>query len=124
MGDTGQKLGVDLYELLKVAKDHLPTISGEYSTAIGGFDKASTDVAAAMSRPAYFGGDSLGPAHPAYLEFSGAIEAYLATMRITLDDTSTVLLQAIKAYTDTDAEAAARFNSLRTQHEPVPQDTQ
>ncbi|MFI6044708.1 hypothetical protein ACIA8C_23980 [Nocardia sp. NPDC051321] len=106
----GQRFGVDLYELEKVAKADFPTISGDYSAAIGGCDRVRGEIAQVMRRPEQFGGDSLGPVYRAYLDLHDTIAGFLKETRVNLDDTAVALDKAARYFAGTDREAAAEMN--------------
>ena len=70
MPDHGADLGVDLYKLLVVAKDDLPSVSAIYGDAVAKYGHARSGLDGVMARPDHFGGDP-GPVHAAWVALHG-----------------------------------------------------
>jgi hypothetical protein len=56
MGLAGEALGVDLYRLVYVARNDLPSLADIYHECARRADVARSGLAAAMNRPAHFDG--------------------------------------------------------------------
>ena len=114
MPDHGADLGVDLYKLLVVAKNDLPSVAEIYTDAGNQFSAVAQSVDGVMRRPAYFG-DTLGPVHSAWIALHGVAASVLATTASSLTDTASVLADSAQRYADTDHAAAQTFDNLRKQ---------
>ncbi|WP_405164384.1 WXG100 family type VII secretion target [Nocardia sp. NBC_01499] len=110
MVHQGNRLGVELYELEKAAKADFPVISDDYGTTIGHCDRVRAEVDQAMRRPAYFGGDPLGPVHQAYLDLHDTVAGFLKETKTNLNDTAAALDRAARYYAQTDREAGDEMN--------------
>lgn len=111
MPDHGKDLGADLYQILTVAKDDLPSIAAIYHECKGKVD-ATSGVDGAMRRPDFFGG-SLGPVHDAWVSVRDLLDRFLGDTSTNLEDTGHALELAVKAYAGTDADASAELDRLR-----------
>lgn len=120
MPDHGADLGVDLYKLLVVAKDDLPSVSAIYGDAVAKYGQARFGLDAAMGRPDHFGGDP-GPVHAAWVDLYTAAEKFMKDTQVNLDDTATALVKAVDAYQAMDRGAAEELRRLRSERgEPKP----
>jgi uncharacterized protein YukE len=121
MGDQGAALGADLYKLLVVAKDNLPSIAAEYREAASKLRAVLSSLDGVMRRPELFGGGSLGPVHSAWVALHADAAELLADTESSLTDTGEALNQAVNQYAATDHAAKAELDRLRqTVGEPVP----
>ena len=116
MVHQGKEFGVDLYELEKVAKADFPVVSADYGDAIGDCERVRGEVAAAMRRPAEFGGE-FGPVYQAYLGLHDAVAGLLTETRTNLDDTAKALDKAAQLYASRDRAAADEFHR-RAKNDP------
>ncbi|MDQ3577849.1 MAG: hypothetical protein M3443_09670 [Actinomycetota bacterium] len=112
MPDQGVDLGVDLYKLLVVAKDNLPSVAAVYSEAVSKYESALGGVAGAMTRPDHFGG-ALGPVYQSWVSLHTVAAKVLSDTESSLEATALSLSQAIDLYASTDQAAAAEFKRLR-----------
>jgi hypothetical protein len=112
MPDQGVDLGADLYKLLVVAKDNLPSVSVIYGDAMAKYNQALSGLAAAMQRPEHFGG-SPGPVYGAWTAFHGIAAKFMSDTRSSLDATAAALEKAVEMYAATDQAAAAELKRLR-----------
>jgi hypothetical protein len=120
MPDHGVDLGVDLYELLTVAKDNLPSVAAVYGDAVAKYGNALDDVDDAMRRPDHFGGGMLGPVHQAWIQLHGVAAKVMSDTQTSLDATALALGQAVEMYAATDKAAADELARLRhTRGEPA-----
>jgi hypothetical protein len=112
MGDTGDKLGYDLYDLSIVAKCNFPTVALDVhhaQQAIG----ATVGGEGVFNRPEHFvGGGGIGPAMTAWTELRETLIHVLTQTATSLDETADALNLAIKQYAATDQAASNRLNSL------------
>ncbi|MFI5959732.1 hypothetical protein [Cryptosporangium sp. NPDC051539] len=113
MATTGDDLGVRLYELLAVAKNHLPEVSGQYRVALAALDGTGDRATTAFSRPAELEGGLFGPVYQPLADLREELSGALSTTRENLDLTADALILATQVYADGDAEAAAEFNRRR-----------
>jgi hypothetical protein len=111
MPDHGADLGVDLYKLLVVAKNDLPSVAATYTDAGKQLSAAASSVDSVMRRPEYFG-DAFGPVHPAWVALHDAAASIMATTASSLTDTASVLADCARRYADTDHAAAQTFDNL------------
>jgi len=114
VGKTPDEFAFDLYKLLVVAKDDLPSVAHIYHDCTANSASALAGVDAAMTRPAYFGG-SLGPVHDSWVALHDAVQKILEDTGINLDDTATALDQAARQYEATDTAAAKALRDLIAQ---------
>lgn len=122
MPDHGADLGVDLYKLLVVAKNDLPSVAAIYTDAGSRFSAVAGSVGGVMHRPDQFGG-TLGPVYSAWVALHDVAASVLATTAASLTDTASVLADSAQRYADTDHAAAQTFDNLRRQDgEPRPGD--
>lgn len=122
MSDSGKELGVDLYDVLVVAKDFLPSVSAEYTGVLADYSMAEAGVAGAMERSAHFGGSTLGPVHDSWLQAKQAAVGFMSSMKTSLDDTATALVRAVELYRAVDQAASDELNRQYQRHEPKPSD--
>ena len=115
MGKTGEALAADLYKLLVVARNDLPSVADAYHDCAKHSGSAGSGVATAMTRPAYFGG-TLGPVHDAWVNLHDKVHKYLADTGRNLDDTGAALELAANQYHDTDTEAGKALDGLLSQN--------
>jgi ABC-type transporter Mla subunit MlaD len=114
MPDHGSDLGVDLYKLLVVARDDLPSVAAIYADADTKFRTAANSIAAVMRRPDHFG-DTLGPVYSTWVSLHDTVASVLSRTESSLGDTAKVLADAANRYAETDQAAAKRFDNLRKQ---------
>jgi ABC-type transporter Mla subunit MlaD len=114
MPDHGADLGVDLYKLLVVAKDDLPSVATIYADADTKFRTIANSVTDVMRRPDHFG-DTLGPVYTSWVSLHDTVASVLSKTESSLSDTAKVLADAANRYAETDRAAAKRFNDLRRQ---------
>jgi hypothetical protein len=88
MPDHGVDLAVDLYRMLVVAKDDLPSVSTVYGDVIAKYGQARSGLDGAMTRPDHFGGGALGPVHAAWIELHGAAVKFMTDTQTSLNDTA------------------------------------
>ena len=120
MPDHGADLGVDLYKLLVVAKDDLPSVSAIYGDAVAKYGHARSGLDGVMARPDHFGGDP-GPVHAAWVALHGVAAKFMQETRTNLDDTATALVKAVAAYEAIDGGAAEELHRLQAERgEPKP----
>lgn len=120
MGTHGADLGADLYKLLVVAKDNLPSVAAEYHEAASKLNAVLSNLDGVMRRPDRFG-DSLGPVHAAWVELQGDLATFLTETDTNLTDTAEALNQAVEQYAATDHGAKVELDRLRqTVGEPKP----
>ena len=112
MADTGKELGADLYRLLVVAKNCLPSVAGEVHEAKARVDKSAAAVGDAMKRPDFFGG-AQGPVHGAWVALHQSLSRFLADTEDSLDDTGRALELAVSRYAESDRAAADELARLR-----------
>jgi hypothetical protein len=118
--DHGVDLGVDLYKLLVVAKDDLPSVSAIYGDAVAAYNRARSGLDAAMQRPDHFGA-SPGPVHDAWTQLFDTAVKFLSDTHTNLDATAAALTKAVDMYAATDKEAADKFHSMLNERgEPKP----
>jgi excreted virulence factor EspC (type VII ESX diderm) len=118
MPDHGVDLGVDLYKLLVVAKNDLPSVATIYTDAGKQLSAAASSVDGVMRRPDHFG-DAFGPVHSAWVTLHDVASSVLTTTASSLTDTASVLADSAQRYADTDHAAAQTFhNLLRVNGEP------
>jgi len=113
VSDHGEALGADLYKLLIVGKQDLPSIAEIYHEGVGDVDAAGGQASAAMSRPAYFGGGAGGPVQSSWTALQQTVQSLLKETASNLDDTGHALVLAVNAYAATDGAAADRLAALR-----------
>jgi hypothetical protein len=112
MPDHGVDLGVDLYKLLIVAKDDLPSVSAVYGDVAGKYGRARSGLDAAMTRPEHFGGGALGPVHGAWTELYEVAVKFMKDTETNLDETAAALAKAVTLYEENDRAAADQLNRL------------
>jgi hypothetical protein len=118
--DSGEALGADLYKLLVVGKDDLPSVAAIYGEAVQMFGNTAKVAADAMRRPEYFGG-SLGRVHDSWMALRDTVNRFLSDTQGSLDDTGHALVLAVGAYEASDTVARDKLRSLRQQNgEPHP----
>jgi hypothetical protein len=115
---SGVDLGVDLYDLEKVAKDYLPTVAGVYEDVLARCQRIDEGLAEAPRLPDEFGGGDT--VSVAYRGLSFAAKHVLEWTGRYLDQTATALDQAAELYAATDEAAAAELNR-RTAELGVPE---
>ncbi|WP_213453862.1 hypothetical protein [Rhizomonospora bruguierae] len=115
MGKTGEALAADLYRLLVVARNDLPSVADAYHECAKHSGSAGTGAAAAMTRPVYFGG-RLGPVHDAWVDLHEKVHRHLAVTGENLDDAAAALELAARQYHDTDATAGQKLDALLKQN--------
>jgi hypothetical protein len=110
---SGVDLGVDLYDLEKVAKDYLPTVAGVYADALARCGRAMDGVTNAPKLPEQFcdGFDTTA----AYVALGNASAEVLGETQQNLADTAATLDQAAELYAATDQAAAAELNRLNAE---------
>ena len=117
-GDTGDVLAVDLYELLKVAEDYVPSVADLFGTANSGLRSASTSLGTAMHRPDYFWGGT-SPVQQPLLNLMQAVDGFVAGTKEALDETGHALVIAVQRYAEGDDVARqALAGKVQTQGEP------
>ncbi|WP_027344953.1 hypothetical protein [Hamadaea tsunoensis] len=114
MPDHGDALGADLYKLLIVGQQDLPSIAEIYHEGVGDVDAAGGQAASAMNRPAYFGGGSGGPVHDSWAALQQTVQSLLKQTASNLDDTGHALVLAVNAYAAADTGARDKLTSLRS----------
>jgi uncharacterized protein YukE len=114
MPDQGADLGFDLYKLLVVAKNDLPSVAAIYDDATARFRMIGGSVADTMRRPDHFNG-TLGPVYTSWVSLHDTVASMLSSTESSLNDTSKVLADAANRYAETDSAAAKRFADLRHQ---------
>ena len=120
MPDHGVDLGVDLYKLLVVAKDDLPSVSAIYGDAVAKYAQVRSELDGVMARPDHFGGDP-GPVHAAWVALHGAAAKFMRDTRTNLDDTASALAKAVTVYEANDKGAAEELQRLQAERgEPKP----
>ncbi|MFD6156117.1 hypothetical protein ACFWF7_24275 [Nocardia sp. NPDC060256] len=110
MGDSGKRLGVDLYELEQAAKGDFPQIALDYSIAIGSCNSVADGLAQVLERPAYFGGSTQGPVYDAYRALHTTVVGFLTDTQKNLEDTATALDKAAQYFAGIDREAGDEMN--------------
>lgn len=116
MADAGKELAADLYKLLVVAKDDLPSVAAEYQVAKDHVDASLVGAANAMHRPAFFGGGQ-NPVYGAWVVLAETLSHLLGETRDSLDDTARALELAVSRYAEADTEAATELDRLRHTHQ-------
>lgn len=121
MAHTGKDLGADLYDLERVAKSDLPTVSSAYDDAISKCDGAQKVLDGMSKVPEQFVSE-----HGAVFEnYSGAHNAIIDVLRQTrrnLDETAKALHDAAQLYAETDHAAATELGRLLDDRgEPKPE---
>lgn len=111
MPDHGADLGVDLYKLLVVAKNDLPSVAVTYTEASTQLSATASSADGVMRRPEYFG-DAFGPVHSAWVTLHDVAASIMATTASNLTDTASVLADCARRYADTDHAAAQTFDNL------------
>src|SRR3954468_19207538 len=121
MPDHGADLAVDLYRMLVVAKDDLPSVSAVYGDVIAKYGHARSGLDAAMTRPDHFGGGALGPVHAAWIELHSAAAKVMTDSQSSLTDTAAALAKAVEMYSANDRAAADQLHKLIAERgEPMP----
>ncbi|SDC42459.1 hypothetical protein [Actinokineospora iranica] len=121
MGEHGEEFGADLYKLLVVAKDNLPSVAAEYREAASKLGAVLSNLDGVLRRPDLFGGGSLGPVHAAWVALHADAAKFLSDTESSLTDTGEALAQAVNQYAETDHAAKVELDRLRqTVGEPVP----
>lgn len=115
----GAGFGVDLYELEVAAKEDLPTVSADYSAAVGSCNQVKNELDGAMRRDPYFG-DTLGPVHTSYVALHDVVARHLISTRNNLDDLAIALGNAVKTYAENDAAAKADLDRRLRDEPPQP----
>jgi hypothetical protein len=113
-------LGVDLYNLLTAGKDNYPSVAYQYAQALQSIDATERGLSYAFQRPDVFGGGTFGPVYQPWCDLRDAIAAALSETRTNLLGVAEVLCMAVKAYQETDEEAAAAFQKVLSER-PEPQ---
>ena len=111
MGDTGDRLGYDLYYLSVVANHDFPTVAADIHHARQALS-ATVGGEGVFNRPFEFDGGGVGPAMTAWMDLRESIIHVLSQTASNLDDTSTALNLAINQYRATDEGARSRMDSL------------
>lgn len=114
MPDHGEELGADLYKLLVVGQQDLPSIAEIYHESVADLDAAGGQAGAAMNRPAFFGGGGGGPVQEAWSALEQTVQHLLKETASNLDDTGHALVLAVNAYAAADGAARDKLNSLRS----------
>jgi hypothetical protein len=112
MPDHGADLAVDLYRMLVVAKDDLPSVSAVYGDVIAKYGQARSGLDGAMTRPDHFGGGALGPVHAAWIELHSAAAKFMTDSQSSLNDTAAALAKAVEMYSANDRAAADQLHKL------------
>ncbi|MEV6640832.1 type VII secretion target [Amycolatopsis sp. NPDC051371] len=121
MPDHGVDLAVDLYRMLVVAKDDLPSVSAVYGDVVAKYGLARSGLDGAMARPDHFGGGALGPVHAAWVELHGIAAKFMTDTQANLNDTAAALAKAVEMYATTDRTAADQLHKLIAERgEPTP----
>lgn len=117
--DSGDVLAADLYALLEVAKDDLPSVSELFNTALTGLRSASTSLGPPMHRPDCFWG-STSPVQQPLLDLMTTVDGFVAGTTTALDDAGHALAIAVDRYADTDDQARQSLANKRLHNEPHP----
>jgi hypothetical protein len=120
-GDSGDLLAVDLYELLKVAEDYVPSVADLFNTALTGLRSASTSLGAAMQRPDYFWG-ATSPVQQPLLDLMHTVDGFVAGTKAALDDTGRALVTAVDRYAESD-DRARQALAFKRAHDGEPHRT-
>jgi hypothetical protein len=117
-GDTGDLLAADLYELLKVAENYVPSVADLFGTALGGLRSASSSLGTAMHRPDYFWG-ATSPVQQPLLDLMHTVDGFVAGTQTALDDTGRALVTAVHRYAEGD-DVAQQALAIKVQREGEP----
>jgi hypothetical protein len=121
MPDRGVDLGADLYKLLVVAKDDLPSVSAIYGDVVAEYGRARSALDGAMTRPDHFGGGALGPVYAAWSDLHGAAAKFMTDTQSNLEETAAALAKAVDMYKESDQGAAGQLDRLLAERgEPKP----
>jgi hypothetical protein len=112
MPDHGVDLGADLYKLLVVAKDDLPSVSAIYGDVVANYGRARSALDGAMTRPEHFGGGALGPVYTAWSDLHGAAAKFMTDTHTNLGETAAALAKAVDMYKESDQGAASQLDRL------------
>jgi hypothetical protein len=103
MTDHGRDLGVDLYELHRLATRDLPEVAEQYDIAFLGLLNASANPQL-FARPEIFGGEH-GTLFRPWAELCADIRGCVSQSAARLRETAAVLMMAVDAYAGADDEA-------------------
>ncbi|BCY05674.1 hypothetical protein [Actinoplanes sp. L3-i22] len=114
-------LAVDLYNLLKAAKDNYPSVAYQYAQALQYVDGTERSLTYAFRRPDVLGGGTYGPVLQPWRDLRDALSDALGETRTNLLGVAEVLAMAVTTYQETDDAAAAAFKEvLARKGEPHP----
>ncbi|WP_432971053.1 hypothetical protein [Dactylosporangium sp. CA-233914] len=121
MGDSGERLGADLYRLLRVADGHLPTVAAVYQDAAANLEAAGAPAERLFRRPGALGGGTSAAWEP-WIELHTTVLRCLRDTGAALDDASQALRIAVDAYRAADDGARMTLQEfLDRDGEPKPQ---
>jgi hypothetical protein len=112
MSDQDKKVAADLYELLEVANEFLPVLSGVYTKVISDTATARGSLESVLQRPSYFGDAAGGPVYRAWATLAADMTKIFGDTVASFGHTRTALLLAVKEFEVADTGAAVALRSL------------
>jgi len=113
---SGRQLGVDLYELWHAGQSLIPDVAAEFDAAYNGVNDGAGDSFAWYRGGGLGVGGSYGP-HSDFQALAQTLGGYLARTYNNLYYVGEALVEAANDFANTDAEAAAEFESRKSQVE-------
>lgn len=114
MPDSGKDLGLDLFELYKAGKQHLPHVASEYTSA-GASVSGASSAASCFQRHQIFGGTN-GPAFQEWNELRDTVQTFLNDTGNNLNETGQALVLAADTYSATDSAARDELERLKREN--------